>query len=250
MKMGAWGPAIFSDDTACDIRGDYKDLLGDGLTPSEATDRILLEWQGSLADPNEQSVVWLALAATQWKLGRLESRVKEKAMEVIDSGCNLVFWEGNDREKRRAVLDKLKSQLASPEPEPKKIPKRFRDDCDWIVGEIIVYKTLSEKKVLFRVIGFHQDKGGKSPVCELLNWRGDAIPGKLRIWLMRIRKKKYPNGKRITQFMIGRSSERELPNNRIARSGFILKPTQSVGGFIVFMWKNLDQNLSDYFGIE
>jgi hypothetical protein len=67
--MGAWGPAIFSDDTACDVREDYKDCLGDGLTPSEATDRILLEWKESLEDFDEQSVVWLALAATQWKLG-------------------------------------------------------------------------------------------------------------------------------------------------------------------------------------
>ena len=61
--MGTWGPAIFSDDTACDIRRDYKDFLGDGLAPSEATDRILLEWKDSLDDADELSVVWLALAA-------------------------------------------------------------------------------------------------------------------------------------------------------------------------------------------
>jgi hypothetical protein len=87
--MGTWGPAIFSDDTASDIRGDYKDLLGDGLSPSDATDRILLEWKDSIDDSDEQSVVWLALAVIQWKLGRLEERIKDKAIEVINSGCDL-----------------------------------------------------------------------------------------------------------------------------------------------------------------
>lgn len=239
--MGAWGPAIFSDDTACDIRGDYKDFLGDGLTPSEATDRILLEWRDSLDDFDERSVVWLALAATQWKLGRLEGRIKQKAVEVIDSGCNLERWEGKDREKRKIVLEKLRDQLDSPQPKQKKVPKRFRDHCDWEVGEIIAYTTLSKDKVLFRVIGFHNDKGGESPVCELLNWRGKIPPGKLRLRFLGINIKTYPNGRKISQFMIGRSSEKELPTDRVERLGIALKPTQNVGGFFVFGWRYLDE---------
>ena len=42
--MGAWGTGIFQDDTACDIRDDYKDHLGNGLSGSEATERILSEY--------------------------------------------------------------------------------------------------------------------------------------------------------------------------------------------------------------
>ena len=38
--MGAWGPAIFSNDTSTDVRGDLEDLLGEGLTAQEATDRL------------------------------------------------------------------------------------------------------------------------------------------------------------------------------------------------------------------
>jgi hypothetical protein len=29
--MGVWGTSIFSDDTASDVRGDYRDLEGNGL---------------------------------------------------------------------------------------------------------------------------------------------------------------------------------------------------------------------------
>lgn len=43
--MGAWGPAIFSDDTACDIRGDYRELLEDGVDDREATQRVIDAYQ-------------------------------------------------------------------------------------------------------------------------------------------------------------------------------------------------------------
>jgi len=73
--MGAWKAAVFSDDTACDVRDNYVDLIGDGLSGAEATKKLLREWAGSLDDPDEGPVFWLALAATQWKNGRLEDLV-------------------------------------------------------------------------------------------------------------------------------------------------------------------------------
>ena len=60
--MGAWGTAIFSDDTAADIRGDYKDYIGDGLSPIAGKEKILLEWKEFLNDPDEAPVIWLSLA--------------------------------------------------------------------------------------------------------------------------------------------------------------------------------------------
>ncbi|MEI6521345.1 MAG: hypothetical protein WCO98_15110, partial [bacterium] len=145
--MGAWGTAIFSDDIASDIRNDYKDLIGDGLSPSEATNKILTEWDASIDDSDDGPVIWLALAVTQWKIGCLEERVKNKAIEVIDSGSNLERWTGRDKEKRRIVLEKTKIQLESPQPATKKIPKRFKDHCDWKIGEVIAYTTLSKDKI-------------------------------------------------------------------------------------------------------
>ena len=63
--MGAWGTALFSDDTACDVRDSYLDLVGNGPTGPEATKTLLREWSASLSDPDESPVFWLALAATQ-----------------------------------------------------------------------------------------------------------------------------------------------------------------------------------------
>ncbi len=74
--LTAWalGTAVFSDDTACDVRDGYVDLLSDGLSGPEATKKLLREWSASLKDPDEAPVFWLALAATQWKYGGALSR--------------------------------------------------------------------------------------------------------------------------------------------------------------------------------
>jgi hypothetical protein len=119
--MGAWGTALFSDDTASDVRDDYRDHVGDGLSGPAATDRLLNEWRQTLSDPDEGPVFWLALAATQWKCGRLETRVLEKALEVIAGGSDLHRWQDNPRllKKRQAVLVKLGEQLRSPPPPPR-----------------------------------------------------------------------------------------------------------------------------------
>ncbi len=69
--MGAWGPGIFSDDTALDIKGDYRELLEDQVPEEEAMRRVIAEY-AHLND--EEHVLWLALAAAQSQLGRLAPR--------------------------------------------------------------------------------------------------------------------------------------------------------------------------------
>ena len=76
--MGVWGPAIFSDDTASDIRNEYRELLEDQVPDEEATQRILHRYQD--LDDDEVHVLWLALAAAQQQAGRLEARVRDEAL--------------------------------------------------------------------------------------------------------------------------------------------------------------------------
>lgn len=250
--MGTWGTAFFSDDTACDIRDSYKDLIGDGYTPSEATDQILAECKSLLNDQDASSVIWCSLAVTQWKIGRLEERVKNEAIRIIDSGIDLERWEGNDRKKRKEALDKIRITLESPQPVMKKIPKRFRNHCDWGIGELIAYTTVSKKKVIFRVIGFSTDKGGTTPICELLNWQGEKIPGKFRLRFIGIRKKTYPHTKKyaLTQFCLCRTSEQQLPADRVERLGIFMKPSQKAGINAGFSWIDLDRSLKENFDFE
>lgn len=61
--MGAWGTGLFQDDTACDIREDYKDHLGNGLSGPEAVARILAEYKALSMIRTRQ-----ALSGSRWPL--------------------------------------------------------------------------------------------------------------------------------------------------------------------------------------
>jgi hypothetical protein len=243
--MGAWGTALFSDDTAADVRDGYRDHIGDGFTGPQATDKLVQEWSDVLKDPDEAAVFWLSLASTQWNCGRLEPRVKAKALAIIDEEADLRRWrEQGDAEllnKRKAVLAKVQAQLLSPQPPEKRIPKRFRDSCDWELGEVVSYRLLSGRLALFRVIGFHTDKGGTSPVCERLNWLGTEAPS--QEFLQNV-KGKGP------QFLLGRTRAKELPAERVERLGIKIPSERTPAGPTVFLWSHLDRQLRDVFGID
>ena len=100
--MGAWGTAIFSDDLAVGIREEWRDYIGDGLTPEEATRQILADYADAAADQDEAGVVWLALAVSQWRTGRLVPEVLARAIEIIDSGSDLRRWQSEDARQHRA----------------------------------------------------------------------------------------------------------------------------------------------------
>jgi hypothetical protein len=176
--MGVWGTGIFSDDTACDVRDRYRDLVGDGLAGQQATDLLLEEFREALDDPEAAPVIWLALAATQWRCGRLEPRVQERALEVIDGGSDMMRWQDAPwlLRKRQTVLADLRETLLSPQPPEKRVRRRFRNTCEWEIGELIGYRLQSGNLAVFRVIGYHVDLGGTSPILELLDWIGGDIP--------------------------------------------------------------------------
>jgi hypothetical protein len=39
--MGTWGPGLWSDDTAADVRDTYRKALEDGLSDDDATGKVL-----------------------------------------------------------------------------------------------------------------------------------------------------------------------------------------------------------------
>ena len=123
--MGTWGTAIFSDDLASDIRNDYIALLQKDTTNEDATDQLMRKYQQSIGDADEGPVFWLALAAIQWKYGRLLPLVKDHALQVIDGETDLRRWAESPQElgKRRKVLEALRDQLLSPQPPLKKVRK-------------------------------------------------------------------------------------------------------------------------------
>lgn len=161
--MGAWGTAIFSDDTAADVRDAFTDFIADGLSPAEATERLIQESADILDDEDEAVVFWLALAATQWKLGRLLDNVRDRALAILDAGDDLLRWTENSRSEvnqRKKHLAKLRDQLLSPQPKAKKL-KPFRKSCtDFRAGDVAAYRLDEHTTVRFCVLYLWGDRGG------------------------------------------------------------------------------------------
>ena len=49
--MGAWGAGLFSDDSACDVRDHYRELIEDGVDDAEATRNTVEKFHEFLEDP-------------------------------------------------------------------------------------------------------------------------------------------------------------------------------------------------------
>jgi hypothetical protein len=175
--MGAWGPAIFSDDTASDVRDDYRDAIAGGLAPAAATDRILAEYAPRPDDPTYAATVWLALAVTQWTLGRLEARVRDAALAAIDDGSAATAWLGAKAEaQRRKILTETRAKLLAPQPKPRPVRRDLPCTCDWEPGDLVAYRTLSGAQIILQIQQLHADKGGVYPSLEVLDWQGEDLP--------------------------------------------------------------------------
>lgn len=244
--MGVWGTGIFEDDTACDVRGHYKDCLGDGRTGCEATRWILHEYQYLLAESDEAGVIWLALAAVQWKYGRLEQATLERALHVIDSGSDLNRWESGseDRAARKATLEELRAKITSPQPPEKKVAQRVLAECRVKRGDLLAYTLGSGTKIIFRVIDRFTDQGGSYPVCEILDWTGKEVPAQTTLKALWIRRSRADYKHTITQLMICRFDE---SSPRVQKLDFRIKPAQKHSGPTVLLWKHLDKFLAEWF---
>ncbi|MDC7259446.1 MULTISPECIES: hypothetical protein [unclassified Shinella] len=77
---------MFQDDTACEVRDAFVDLIADGFSDEEATAELVRQWGTPGFDPDEYSIFWIALAATQFSNGRLVADVRQRAIDIIDAG--------------------------------------------------------------------------------------------------------------------------------------------------------------------
>src|SRR4051812_20834294 len=88
--VSSWGAGIFASDEAADVRDDYRALLEDKVPGDLATRRVIEGFASSAG--SDDPTLWIALAASQHQVGRLEDHVRDRAVEMIDSGDALRSW--------------------------------------------------------------------------------------------------------------------------------------------------------------
>src|SRR5438132_11891503 len=179
--MGAWGAALFADDDAADLRGDYRAYLADAQSDSGATDLAARDCGASLERPGETTAFWLALASIQWRMGRLDPRVKAVCLTIIDDGIDLEKWAGSpDRGKRATVLAQLRQMIASPLPSAKPMPKPLPVQLPgWEFGEVVGHRLENGKYALLHALNYRgwSTAAVRAPVVSILSWFSESVPG-------------------------------------------------------------------------
>ena len=145
--MGTWGPELYQDDFAEDIKTYYKEQLKSGEKGTVITQNLLDRYQMELSDSEESSVFWFALADTQWTLGMLENKVKEIALKHIESGVDLERWKNENPKMfkaREKAIQNLRQKLLSAQPSEKKVKQRKIYRCEWKYGDVYAYQMKSD----------------------------------------------------------------------------------------------------------
>ena len=117
--MGTWGTGIFQSDYALDVKDTYMDRIRKGEDDESVMNSLIAEYEreGDFNYDDTRYVFWLALAYIQWKTGRLDPMVKERALSCIQDGSELELWKGETettyRHRKKALAD-LEEALLSP----------------------------------------------------------------------------------------------------------------------------------------
>lgn len=141
--MGTWGPKLYQDDIAEDVRSYYKDQLKRGKSNDEATTELIEQNRDIINDADDAPIFWFALADTQWDLGRLLPFVKENALAYLHNGSDLERWKNENHKDyavRGKILGELEVKLNSPMPSEKKISQHKLYKCEWKIGDVFAYK--------------------------------------------------------------------------------------------------------------
>jgi hypothetical protein len=182
--MGAWGTGILSDDTAQDVRDEWREAVLEGLSPEDATARLVKRFDDYLGeDENTEKLFWVALAAAQFETGRLLAEVRDRAIAIIERGGDVARWreDGDDvlARQRERVLERLAEKLRGRQPKPKRLRRPPPlPSLAFEVGDVVrVHDEHGENESLVLVVGHMNEPGvERAPIVAALDWEGGAIP--------------------------------------------------------------------------
>lgn len=147
--MGTWGTGLYSGDFAADLRSTIAAVIRLPFETNRLVE-ILCETEIEIAnDPEapEHSIFWLVLADQFAKRNMASDRVRETALNLIDTGRDISIHENlgmmsSDLIKRRKILAELREKLLSPPAAcmPRKTLKKPQPLL-MNVGDLLVYPT-------------------------------------------------------------------------------------------------------------
>ena len=148
--MGTWNASINGNDTAQDLKSEYQAAFfyNDVETALAKIDAYVRSAFDE-SDEEEWASYYYSLSEFMWKHGILTDEVRNRAVEMIDSGFGLDIWEAEGKSilnKRKKVLAEFREKLLSPQPPKKKIRFNIHMKPIFQTGDLIALqlKTLDK----------------------------------------------------------------------------------------------------------
>jgi len=138
--MGTWGAGILDDDFARDVYDAYLDAVRGGQPPAAAVAAVCARFARELADPDEEAVVWLALARAQRESGTVEADLLARAQAIVEGGQGLARWREAGPEalrQRKAALTRFVRELARPARPPRVARRAAPASAPFEVGDCL-----------------------------------------------------------------------------------------------------------------
>jgi hypothetical protein len=138
--MGAWGYEILEDDIALDVHADYLRYFNVGKPHDEILRLIVTGSADLLADDDDATVIWLAIARAQWDCGGLAPEVIAKVETIVREEIDLKRWTALGKPQpvqRRRALDKFLEKLRTPNPRPRKPRKAVKRKPIFATGDCL-----------------------------------------------------------------------------------------------------------------
>lgn len=148
--MGTWNASINGNDTAQDLKPEYQAAFfyNDVETALAKIDAFVRN-DFDETDEEEWSCYFYSLAEFMWKHGILTNEVRDRAVEMIDSGFGLDIWEAEGKStlnKRKKVLAEFREKLLSPQPPKKKIRFHLHIKPIFQTGDLIALQLKTHDK--------------------------------------------------------------------------------------------------------
>lgn len=195
--MGTWNTSITGNDTAKDLYIEYSAAFYK-FDVEEALKRIDSFIKAEMFDESDEEE-WCnyiySLADFMWKKGILTDSIKNKAVEMIDSGFGLELWsEAGQKtlDSRKKKLAEFKERLLSPQPPKKKIKPNVHTERIFEDGDIIAVQLQTavkpyteQKSKPISEADFH-DFDGKYVLMQLVecyaSWTSSIVPEVKDYW--------------------------------------------------------------------
>ncbi|MEG0836057.1 MAG: hypothetical protein RR413_11495 [Christensenellaceae bacterium] len=145
--MGAWSTSITGNDLAQDLRMEYCAAFI-RFAPNTAVKKLDHFVLNTLqADEDSWPDYVYSLAMFMWKHGILTDEIKQRALELIESGAGLdLYDDAATRKKRIKVLDEFSHRICSPQPACKKIRTNWNTKPVFQVGDVVAIRLSTKEE--------------------------------------------------------------------------------------------------------